>query len=144
MPATANSSRLHGFPRKPGHFRKVKIHLFSYLGIIKRAAYLRTLRPLHGKGCPGAEKIGRIFSFCNIGAPHHLLYPGFCGKPCTCVCQVPLSDRAFEFHLRRRLPKSASCQCLSFLSFRCAGFPFYFCLHGFPRQPGHFFSSESS
>ena len=33
-------SAVHGFPRKPGQFRKVKTHLFSYLGIIKGVAYL--------------------------------------------------------------------------------------------------------
>ena len=31
-------SPLYGFPRKPGHFRKVRTHLFAYIGIIKRAA----------------------------------------------------------------------------------------------------------
>ena len=35
------TSPLYGFPHKPGHFRKVKTYLFSYLEIIKRAAYLR-------------------------------------------------------------------------------------------------------
>ena len=31
-----------------------------------------TLRLLHGKGYPGAEKIDRLFSFFKIGAPPRL------------------------------------------------------------------------
>ena len=31
-----------------------------------------TLRSLHGKAYPGAEKIGRLYSLSKIGAPPHL------------------------------------------------------------------------
>ena len=60
---------LHNFPLKPGDFREVKTHLFSYLLIIKRAACLYTLRPLHGNGYPGEGKLVASAVFLKLVRP---------------------------------------------------------------------------
>ena len=66
---TKTPDALQGFPRKRGHLRKVKTHLFSYPGIKNVLLLFRTLRPLHGKGYPVAEKLVGSAVFLKLVRP---------------------------------------------------------------------------